>query len=460
MKHISSLHQSIVVLLLAAIVLSACAPIYYPQAAAPASAPASEPGAAWSGGEAAAPAAEAPVAAEAALAPESAMAAPGADHAGPAYALPAHPYPTPVPYGGGQQQHTPVTAGVVDDNEQWADYLDYRSRHSRLWVRDRDVSERIIVQVWDERREPVHDATVQILGGQQQVLFEGRTDAGGRLFFHPRALDANVYADRYDVVVRKGYVAQRQQMERYQANQQARDHWTFVLAEPPRAATTQLDLLFLIDATGSMSDEIDKLKRSMAEIADQIAALPERPYVRYGLVAYRDRGDAFVVRTWDFTPHLDQFQATLAQLQADGGGDTPESLNEALHRSLHEMFWTPEDAVRIVLLVADAPPHLDYQEPFSYDRDMIEAVRRGIKIFPVGASGLDAQGEYIFRQLAQFTGGKFVFLTYEEGSDPGSGPGAETTHDVENYSVDTLDRLVVRLVREELAKLPQGSRQQ
>jgi hypothetical protein len=70
----------------------------------------------------------------------------------------------------------------------------------------------------------------------------------------------------------------------------------------------------------------------------------------------------------------------------------------------------------------------------------------------VGASGLDQQGEFIQRQMAQYTGGKFVFLTYADAHRPGSGPGRETVHDVKNYSVDTLDRLVVRLVTEELAK--------
>ncbi len=81
----------------------------------------------------------------------------------------------------------------------------------------------------------------------------------------------------------------------------------------------------------------------------------------------------------------------------------------------------------MIVLVADAPPHLDYGwEQFSYDEDMFAAVARGIKIFPVGASGLNEDGEFIFRQLAQVTGGKFVFLTYEDGSDPSSGPGTET----------------------------------
>lgn len=345
-------------------------------------------------------------------------------------------------------QHEAVTAGVTDDNEQWAEYLDYRQRHAGLWVNERDISERYVIHLLDENALPVHDATVEIYAGDR-LLFDGRTDAGGQLLFHPRALnDGGRWTDEYRVVAQKGYVAQSQIFAR-----NGGDQWWLTLTGAARADYTQLDLVFLIDATGSMGDEINKLKASMADVADQIATLTEKPDVRYGLVAYRDRGDAFVVRTHDFTYNLGDFQQNLADVYADGGGDTPEALNEALHRSLHDLSWRNEETVRLIILVADAPPHLDYNEPFAYDTDMIEMVQRGIKLFPVGASNLDETGEYVFRQLAQFTGGKFVFLTYEDGSDPSSGPGTETEHDVDNYSVDTLDRLVVRLVREELAKL-------
>jgi hypothetical protein len=253
------------------------------------------------------------------------------------------------------------------------------------------------------------------------------------------------------VVARKGQVSATASFARGRE-----ERWTITLNNAPIAEWAQLDLLFLIDSTGSMADEIDKLKTTMQTIANEIGALPERPDVRYGLVAYRDRGDAFVVRAYDFTSDLGAFQRTLASLQACCGGDEPESVNEALHRSIHELSWRSDNTVRLVLLVADAPPHLDYQEQYSYDTDMIVAVRKGIKVFPIGASGLNAQGEYIFRQLAQFTGGKFVFLTYAQAGNPSSGPGTQTDHDVTNYSVDTLDRLVVRLVREELAKLPRN----
>jgi hypothetical protein len=103
--------------------------------------------------------------------------------------------------------------------------------------------------------------------------------------------------------------------------------------------------------------------------------------------------------------------------------------------------------VQLIFLVADAPPHLDYAQDYDYADDMVKAAELGIKVFPIASSGLDDQGEYIFRQIALFTQGKFIFLTY----GPGGQPGDSTTHQVDDYTVQKLDDLVVRLVEEELA---------
>jgi Mg-chelatase subunit ChlD len=224
-------------------------------------------------------------------------------------------------------------------------------------------------------------------------------------------------------------------------------------ANPPSRA--KLDLVFLVDATGSMGDEIDKLKSSLRSITEEVARLPSHPDLCLGLVAYRDRGDDFFVRSHDLTNDVNAYQGELNALQAGGGGDEPEAMNEALHEAVHHISWRGDQTTRLVVLVADAPPHLDYGGP-QYDDDMLAALGKGIKLMGVGASGLNKQGEYIQRQMAQYTGGRFIFLTYADASNPASGPGRETVHDVRNYSVQTLDRLVVRLVREELEKLPKA----
>ncbi|HXV98023.1 MAG TPA: hypothetical protein VEC93_06335, partial [Anaerolineae bacterium] len=144
------------------------------------------------------------------------------------------------------------------------------------------------------------------------------------------------------------------------------------------------------------------------------------------------------------------FSKNLSTVYADGGGDYPESLNEALHEALNGVEWRGGDTIQLIFLIADAPPHLDYAQDYDYAVEMENAARRGIKIFPVASSELDDQGEYVFRQLAQYTQGRFIFLTYA-GPTNGGAPGDVTTHHVDDYSVESLDNLLVKLVEEELA---------
>jgi Mg-chelatase subunit ChlD len=346
-----------------------------------------------------------------------------------------------------QQQWTAppvVTAGVVDDNADFSAYLAFRNR-TRVEHRPRDVRQRHLLEVKDRRGRPVGDAEVAVQGSSGYAMW-ARTDAGGRAWLHPDAFDP-LRSPQYEVVVRKDGAQSSARLARGQ-----KSAVEVVLDAAPPAPRARLDLVFLIDATGSMADEIDKLKATLRTITAEVASLPSRPDICLALVAYRDRSDAFLLRSHDFTNDVGAFlQHALYPLQAAGGGDYAEAMNEALHETVHQLSWRGDGATRLVILLADAPPHLDYGAP-HYDEDMLAALGKGIKVFGVGASGLDRQGEFIQRQLAQYTGGRFVFLTYADPHRAGSGPGRETVHDVKNYSVDTLDRLIVRLVSEELAQ--------
>lgn len=362
-------------------------------------------------------------------------------------AAPAAAHPQPAPGVVARPADEPVSAGMVDDNADFGEYLAYRQRWPQLVRRDLDPAGRVLLDVRDNAGRAVPDAMVRVRAGGRDLPLWARTDAGGRAWLMPQA----------DVAAHAGHPLE---VEVAQGGASTRVLWTPGQKDAlqarlavDNAAPARLDLVFLVDATGSMADEIERLKRSMRAVADQIAQLPTRPDLCFGLVAYRDRGDAFFVRGADLTNDLGAFQGVLEGLRAGGGGDYAEALNEALHTAVHRISWRGEGTARMVVLVADAPPHLDYAGP-QYDEDLRAAQARGIKIFSVGASGLDPQGEFIFRQFAQFTGGRFVFLTYADASRPASGPGRETVHDVRSYSVETLDRLLVRLVGEEMARWP------
>ena len=358
----------------------------------------------------------------------------------------------------------PVTAGSVDDNEAWEDYLLYRQWFDGLSPRpavlDVLVEGRQVLTVVDADGSTVPGARIQVLDGDGAEVASLTTYADGRALFHPATTEVDPSTQRrpsYTALVRPPASVGGDDVEpvRIPLDTESRSH-TLELAGSVADQPVRLDVAFLIDATGSMADEIDRLTANMVSVAEDIAALPGEPDVRFAMTVYRDHGDKFVTRTFDFTGDVDEFSGALREVVADGGGDYPEALEDGLHDALEVPAWRGDDTVKLVFLVADAPPHVSGPDDAAprYDDDIRAAAARGIKVFPIASSGLatDPQGEYIFRQLAQITMGRFVFLTY--GAD-GASPGEGTDHQVEpgSYDVLPLDELVVALVADELADL-------
>lgn len=341
-------------------------------------------------------------------------------------------------------QNSYLRAGSVDDNQQWDDYLLYRLQFAD-WgyeVHDVDVTERHTFAIRNDAGNPVLAALIEVEDERGNNLATLRTHSDGRATFFP-AIHADEQDQLFQVTVSKDGDSQD-----YEISRSDRLH-ELVLDTSSSTDQLHLDIHFLIDVTGSMADEIQQLKDNMIAISQKISLLPENPAVRFGMTIYRDRGDSFVSRTHDFTSDVETFTAELERVQADGGGDYPESLNEGLHKSLYLPEWRIEDTISLIFLVADAPPHLDYPQDNDYAEDVFFAAESGIKIFPIASSGLDDQGEYILRQLAQISGGKFLFLTYGAGGAAGD----DTSHHVDDYSVLSLDEMVIRIVSEELAAL-------
>lgn len=365
-------------------------------------------------------------------------------------AIGAHVTPIPLKFEPHNTQQSPaLKAGMVDDNADFRAYLDYLKRSSYVTALKVDVQERYLLTVLNRQQQPILNARVRMFDGEQQV-FEGRTVAGGQTIFLPKLWNLSDNAQNLRVVVEKGNSVAEGTLTRNGQNA------TFVLDDAEALPETpRLDVLFLLDATGSMGDEIRQIQQTIASIAERINAFSPRPDLRFGLVAYRDHGDDYVTRVYDFTSNLSDFQMRLAEVRADGGGDTPEALNEGLYEAIKGVTWS-RDAVRLVFLVADAPPHIEQQQVTYLDGTKAANIE-GIKVFPIAASNSDANAEYVFRQIAQQTLGRFVFLTYQYGQNSGT-PGDTTVHDVDpdSFTVERLDDLIVQVVQRELA-LAQGA---
>ncbi len=333
-----------------------------------------------------------------------------------------------------------LSAGEVDDNAQWAAYLAYIQAYQGAEVIPVDVSERHLFQVTDTQGRPVPGALLTI-EAQGDIVTQLRTHSDGTAYFFPRAYHNQAQAYTVSMIVADEVIS-------WPVNAGGPGQtWPFVVPPVVRPdMPVALDVLILIDTTGSMDDELRQLKDNILAIAMQINALPSQPDTRLALVSYRDQTDDDVITVFDFTRDINTFMAALTAVEAGGGGDYPEDLNMALSQAIHETQWRGEDSVSLIFLIADAPPHLDYGQENHYAYEMLQAAAQGIKIYPIASSGLNAQGEYIFRQLAQVTNGRFIFLTPEAAE---STPNGDLT--LADYTVAALDALIVAIIAEELA---------
>ncbi len=169
----------------------------------------------------------------------------------------------------------------------------------------------------------------------------------------------------------------------------------------------RIEVVFVLDTTSSMSGLIQAAKEKIWSIATTMASAKQQPDVRMGLVAFRDRGDAYVTRVFDLSSDLDSMYASLMDFRAEGGGDGPESVNQALYDAIHEISWSPDgDVYKVAFLVGDAPPHMDYANDVKYPVTLAEARRRGIVVNTI-QSGEWQQTRPAWREIAALGAGEY-----------------------------------------------------
>lgn len=341
----------------------------------------------------------------------------------------------------------PLTAASHNDNEEYVYFLEYLQRSGSLGhVKHQDLRDRSIVRIVNHGGQPIQNALYRIETKFRRVLWEGRTFANGESVFYPHVMFEGFNQDQMYLTVldNQGHPYHRIPLSKdlYGVNTFKYRHGY----HRPR----QADILFVLDTTGSMADEIMQLEDTIFAIHAQIHQRFPDFELRFGLVQYKDRGDSYRVKYDWFAHDIDHFQHILQSIECGGGKDKAEDVQAALDTALHRIDWDPE-AIKMAFLIGDARPHLNYEQYFDYVDAAKEANERGIKIHTVGASGLKPAGEYIFRQIAALTYSEYVFLTYgETGESDGSGVGKVSHHTGLNFAPTNLDQAIVDLISRDL----------
>jgi Mg-chelatase subunit ChlD len=320
-----------------------------------------------------------------------------------------------------------LKAGFADDNRQFNYFVDFlekykdRARHIPI-----DIRERIILKVVDQKSLPLANAEVSIYDANI-LLFQGKTYSDGSFPFYPSHLGKNRSAYRAAV----SYGGRTRELSvRRTGRRETRIVWD---SPRPGISEVPLDIVFVMDTTGSMGEEIERLKRTIELIHLNLTSMTLRTRVRFGMVLYKDRRDEYLTRVIPLTDSLERFREQLADVEASGGGDHPEDLQAALEKTMKRIEWNTS-GVRMAFIITDAPPHLDYGQQYTYVDAVMDARRKGVKVFSVGTGGLNLDGEYVLRQISQYTLGKYIFLTYgERGESEGGVEGSVSHHSVPTF---------------------------
>ena len=339
---------------------------------------------------------------------------------------------------GGTSQNVVVagtlTAGEWKDSENiefWTKLLNRNDWYQYMELRNLFPTKIVTVNVRDKKDNPCYNVEVALIGGDGQTAYAARTDINGNAYL------------LYDINNSKEIVSHVRVGE--QTLKVTDDNVVNVVAEDAGVGIKALDLMLMVDTTGSMGDELEYIQKELEDVIKRVAEADESLSINVSVNFYRDDTDEYVVRSFEFTDNIEKILKQLKKQETDGGGDYPEAVHTALNNVVNEHQWR-EDAVKLCFFILDAPPHKE-AEINGIDSQLQSYVRKaaaeGIRIIPVASSGVDTETEFLMRSYALMTGGTYVFLTNHSGI---GGDHLEPT--IGEYEVEALNELMIRVVSE------------
>ena len=338
--------------------------------------------------------------------------------------------------GGIQPQGGLVTAGEWNDLDNWAFYQKTLMKEPFKGFPDdwqMYTNHRIAVAI-TAKNKPAANATVTLFRNDTPI-WTAKTDNLGRaeLWVGAFQKEKELNPTLLRLKVNEQWVSTAAISET-QVNRIALDE---TLPSP----TNQVQIAFMVDATGSMGDELEFLKMDLKKVINEVQKTNTQLKISTATVFYRDEGDEYVVKHSPFTEDINQTTEFISLQRADGGGDFPEAVDKALVQ-LNQLQWQPQARTRIAFLVLDAPPHNKPAVISSIQYSVKTAAASGIKLIPVVASGIDKTTEFLMRFIAMYTNGTYVFITDHSGIG-----NKHLEPSVGEYQVEKLSDLMVRLIK-------------
>jgi hypothetical protein len=332
-----------------------------------------------------------------------------------------------------------LTAGEWSDNLNWDFFDGVRKKNDWKGMEPNwgfDLGNRYYVKVTSGGK-PQNDVKVVLKDKKGKTVYEGRSDNNGNCYLFAGLFEKETAAGGTIEVATSGGT------KTIDAGSAGNIRPITVDISRSTKAANKLDIMFMIDATGSMGDEINYLKEELSDVVRRVKAESEQMVdIRVSANVYRDKGDEYVVRSFPFTNDMSKVLTNLSAQYAGGGGDFEEAVEEGLDDGINKHDWSEDATARIMFLVLDAPPHNTPENKAKIQKAVTNAAKKGIRIIPVTSSGIDKNTEFLMRFLSIATGGTYVFLTDHSGIG-----NSHIEPTIGKYDVEYLNNLMVRLIK-------------
>lgn len=312
-----------------------------------------------------------------------------------------------------------LTAGEVNDFARWNYWQHVLGETHKQYIDDWRIlaQDRYVVQVTNRNGYPFANIPVNLIDAQGNTLYQTVTDNTGK---------AELWNNLTNGRKAKGTIkanGERTKGESLRVIVNGKKYSAKPFSEGCNAieldeaceAQDGVDVFFIFDATGSMGDELRYLQAEMRDVIARAEAATGGLSIRTGAVVYRDHGDEYLTRISRLTSRMSTTQAFIDKQEANGGGDFPEAIPEALMAALNSAGWDENARTRIAFLILDAPCHTDSATIALLHEQILNAAAMGVRIVPVVCSGLDKSGELLMRSIALATNGTSFFLTDDSG---------------------------------------------
>ncbi len=335
-----------------------------------------------------------------------------------------------------------LTAGELNDYGKWELWKDISENqlksYKTLWKMI--PQQRYCVQVTNYKNKPLVNAQVLLQTKKGDTIWEASTDNTGKAELWLNLFD-NKYSEK-DLIIN---VTDTGQSYKLSKPDKFHNGINFINIPAECYVPETADIAFVVDATGSMGDEIAYLKAELEDVLNKIQKQHKDITVNTASVFYRDIHDSYLTKKSDFSGNVKTTVNFIEQQTAGGGGDFPEAVDAGLNTAINELSWSDNALAKVVFLILDAPPHNDVKSIEKIHNLTKQAAEKGIRIVPVTASGIDKSTEYLMRSIALATNGTYVFLTDDSGI--GNSHIKPTT---DEYQVELLNDVFIRLINQYL----------